>query len=192
MFETPKDYYVYLYLDEDNIPYYVGMGKGRRALQKHVYVDVPPHDRIEIRSHGLTEQQAWDLETNLINEIGRECLSEGPLKNLAPGGMRAKSGWNHSEVTKQQISESLTGRVIKDTANYKQPKSAEHAENIRKARLGTTRKSSTKNKISATKINQQKRWYTDGVNNLFCCFGQEPTNYRLGRTTHWFDKENTF
>lgn len=134
--KKPDKFYVYTYLNENNIPYYVGMGKGRRYKQKHLYVDVPPLESIVIED-GYTEEEAWEREIQLIEKYGRECLNEGPLKNLAPGGKGAKSGWNHSEKIKKQISESLSGVKKQCTDNYKKPKTKEHAANIRKAMIGS-------------------------------------------------------
>lgn len=178
-FETPKNYYVYIYLDESLNPYYVGMGKGRRALQKHLYVDVPPFDRIQVREQGMTEEQAWDLEVELIAKIGRESLNEGPLKNLSPGGMGAKSGWNHSENTKRRISESLKGRKIKDTSRYKGTTTPEWAEKVRQARLGVKHTQERKDNIA--KKMKNKRWFTDGTRSVFCEKENVPEGFSPGR-----------
>ena len=41
-------FYTYCYLNENNIPYYIGKGTGRRAYHVHDNVSVPPKDRILI------------------------------------------------------------------------------------------------------------------------------------------------
>ncbi len=71
-------FYVYVWY-KNNIPVYVGKGKGRRAY-RNKDVDV------EIIQYNLTEQQAFDLEKVLISEYGRADLNEGSLWNLTNGG----------------------------------------------------------------------------------------------------------
>ena len=71
-------FYVYVWY-KNNIPVYVGKGKGRRAY-RNKDVDV------EIVRYNLTEQQAFDLEKALISEYGRADLNEGSLWNLTNGG----------------------------------------------------------------------------------------------------------
>lgn len=156
--KNPKGYYVYTYLDHHGTPYYVGMGKGRRAVEKHKYVDVPPLEYIIIEDR-LTQEEAWNKETILIEQYGMACKGDGPLLNLQKGGKTQKSGWNHSEDTKRRISESLAGKKKTSTINYRKPKSKEHAEAIRQANLG--REDDGRNaKISASIA--KLRWYNNG------------------------------
>lgn len=51
-------------------------------------------------------------------------------------------------IAREAAIESKLGVKILDTVNYKQPKSENHRENIRLARIGTKRSEFTKNKIS--------------------------------------------
>ena len=129
-----KDYYVYTYLDINSKPYYVGMGCKNRVIAKHLYVTVPSFDKIVVED-GLTQQQAWDREIELIAQYGREHLGTGPLKNLTEGGPTQKSGWAQSPQTKQQISIKNTGKVRTEQhkQNYRKSKSIEHADNIKQA-----------------------------------------------------------
>jgi len=53
----------------------------------------------------------------------------------------------HSEETKQKLRKPKNNRE-----NYKKPKSLQHKESIRLARLGTTRNSNTKLKLSLCKV----------------------------------------
>ena len=39
-------YYTYAYLDENNIPYYIGKGKSNRAWDKNHSVILPTNDKI--------------------------------------------------------------------------------------------------------------------------------------------------
>lgn len=102
-----KDYYVYVYLRSDRYsPYYVGKGKERRAYQKHINVDLPPIERIEIIKNNLTEQQALDLEKTLIKFYGIKRLG-GLLENVRRTGQRQV----HTEEHKRNISESMKGKI---------------------------------------------------------------------------------
>jgi hypothetical protein len=84
------EYYVYQYVREDGTPYYIGKGTKQRAWEKHKRAngsDMRPkdRDRIQILKNNLTEQEAWDLETELISKYGK--LTEGGiLANIADGG----------------------------------------------------------------------------------------------------------
>lgn len=129
-----KRYYVYTYLDDNKIPYYVGMGCKKRVIQKHLYVKVPIFENIEIIDD-LDQQTAWGKEIELIAFYGREDLGKGTLKNLTNGGPTQKSGWNHSEISKQKISKGNTGKVRSTEAKekYKKPKSESHIKNIKNA-----------------------------------------------------------
>lgn len=129
-----KDYYVYTYYNESGIPYYVGMGKGNRVVKKHLYVEVPVFDRIKIID-GLTQEDAWNKEIELIAYFGREDLGKGPLQNLTNGGPTQKSGWNQSKQAKEKISKGNTGKIrtLEHRQHYTGKKTVEHAENIRKS-----------------------------------------------------------
>lgn len=82
-------YYVYQYVREDQTPYYIGKGCGRRAYKPHKRVNgqsLVPRDRsrIQILKQGLTEQQAWDLEEELIKKYGK-IQDGGILVNIRTG-----------------------------------------------------------------------------------------------------------
>jgi hypothetical protein len=132
-----KGYYTYIYLDENSVPYYVGMGCKNRVIAKHLYVVVPSLEKIIVED-SLTQQQAWDKEIELIALYGREHLGTGPLKNLTAGGPTQKSGWAHSPQAKQQISIKNSGKIrtLEHKKNYSKPKTTEHSEKIRQANLG--------------------------------------------------------
>jgi hypothetical protein len=131
---TLTNYYVYTYFDNNQVPYYVGMGKGKRVVQKHLYVAVPLFENIQVTDN-LTQKEAWDKEIKLIALYGREDLGKGPLKNLTNGGPTQKSGWNQSAIAKEKISEGNKGKIrtAKQRQNYKGTKTVEHAEKVRQA-----------------------------------------------------------
>ena len=102
-----EDYYVYFYLRPDRYsPYYVGKGMGKRAYQKHINVDLPPIERIEIIKDNLTEQEALDLEKTLIKFYGVKRLG-GLLENVRRTGQSQV----HTEEHKRNISKSMKGKT---------------------------------------------------------------------------------
>ena len=99
-------YYVYEYLRENGTPYYVGKGSGFRAYCKRPY---KPNDksRIRIVADKLTEQEAFNLEVELIAKYGRKDLGTGILKNKTDGG----EGPSLTDDIKQKISVAGKGRT---------------------------------------------------------------------------------
>ena len=83
-------YYVYQYVRDDKTPYYIGKGSKRRAWEKHKRAngsDLRPKDfsKIKIVKEGLTQKEAWDLETLLIAKYKR-IVDGGILVNCNLGG----------------------------------------------------------------------------------------------------------
>lgn len=78
--------YVYLYLREDNTPYYVGKGIGNRAYDINHNCKVPEADRIEFVLENTTDDWARFMEKELIDEYGRLNDGTGILENLTDGG----------------------------------------------------------------------------------------------------------
>jgi len=109
--------YVYAYLrsvssksGDVGSPYYIGMGRGKRAFVKHSgSISVPKSkEAIIILASNLEVEDAWELERWLIEGIGRQDLGAGPLRNLTDGGDGPK-GYCHTEEAKRKISNSLVG-----------------------------------------------------------------------------------
>ena len=101
-------FYVYTYLREDGTPYYVGKGSGDRAYKKYSKKDIkPPKDisRISIVDKDLLEDQAFELEKQLIKKYGRKDLGTGILHNKTDGGEGSSGhkskGWKWSEEAKE-------------------------------------------------------------------------------------------
>jgi len=105
-YSMEQKYYVYEWLREDGTPYYIGKGEGFRAYCKRPY---RPKDknRINIIKENLTEQEAWDLETELIAIYGRKDLGTGILKNKTDGG----EGGSKSTETRTKLSKAAKGKV---------------------------------------------------------------------------------
>lgn len=73
-------YYVYQYINEDGLPYYIGKGSGARIREYHSYTEVPPAERRIILKDGLSNRDAYDMESNLIEFYGRK-IDGGILDN---------------------------------------------------------------------------------------------------------------
>ena len=99
-------------------------------------------------SHGKYED--WVAFRGLSGQIGKEeMIRERQLMAAA-----SRVGSKRSEETKAKMSESA-----------KKPKSLEHAESIRQARIGTTIPSETRAKISATMTGRKRGKYNKrGIN----------------------------
>jgi hypothetical protein len=104
-------YYVYAYLRKsDNTPYYIGKGKGNRAWDKGHSCTVPNDtSKIVLLKENIAEQEALNLEIELIAQYGRKDLGTGILRNLTDGGEGSR---NMSKLVKDKISMALKGRKV--------------------------------------------------------------------------------
>ena len=117
-------YYIYVYLDSDNVPFYVGKGKKNRyKIYKHLdKYSFNRHLKSKIRKVGianikvhflhenLTEEEAFQFEIFYIKLYGRRDLGTGTLCNLTDGG-EGDSGCIVSKETRQKISAANKGRI---------------------------------------------------------------------------------
>jgi hypothetical protein len=115
-----RRYYVYAYLRSVNSangakysPYYIGKGSGSRILSNQGRPVNKPRNKslIVYIQEGLTEQEAFALESYCIDLYGRLDLGTGCLRNKSNGGEGA-SGVIKSEATRQKISRAHKGKVI--------------------------------------------------------------------------------
>ena len=175
-------FYVYQYLREDGIPYYIGKGSGKRMNVKHSTVVLPPKDRRVIDQAGLTNEEAKQLEATLIQKYRRK-IDGGVLDNIKINQWACAVGWKHSEEAKRKISEGNRGkkRTPEQLKNYKGTVTAEHKEKVRLANLGRPDDGRYK-KMSVTK--SKHRWFTNGKQTIMTEPGQQPTGFVPGRKLH--------
>ena len=147
-----NEYYVYLYLREDGTPYYVGKGKNNRAFSKNGRSVHLPLDKTKIifYSKNLTEDEAFELEKELIKKYGRKDNGTGILRNLTDGG-DGVSGAIVTDETKIKLSENMKVRM-----NTPEMKAQTAAFNTR-TKKGKTLSEEHKKKMSES---HKERWKT--------------------------------
>ena len=146
-------YYVYAYLNQKTgKPYYIGKGQDDRIDAPHLNLNIPPdpNNRVKL-AESLSEQDAWDLEVELIEKYGRKDLGTGTLLNKTAGGLGGDTSMHRtytpmSEETKRKLSEKKKGKVPwnkgkKGIANIspgnRKPRSEETKRKIREGVLAT-------------------------------------------------------
>jgi hypothetical protein len=113
-----RDYYCYVYYDENWVAYYVGKGcRNRKRVTRQL--QIPPNERIQT-FHFTNEWEAYECEIDLIHFWGRK-QDGGSLENVALGGPGAP-GVIPSEETRAKRSKALKGRVF--TPEWKEKLSA--------------------------------------------------------------------
>lgn len=172
-------FYVYQYVTENGLPYYIGKGKEKRIRENHKYTVVPPANQRIIVKSNLTEQEAFMLENSLIRQYGRK-IDGGLLDNIKLNQWACAIGWKHSEATKCRISKANSGKVRTEAhkQKYRQPKTKEHAEKIRLANLG--RKDDGRAAKAAEK-NKLLKWFNNGEVAKMFIPGTQPMGFQLGR-----------
>ncbi len=141
-------HYVYQYLRENNTPYYIGKGKGRRAWNHRQGEVRPPKDktRITIVAHNLYEYESYILEIKLISLYGRIDLGTGILHNKTDGGGIPS---NYSTETRKKLSDANKGKITSEDIKQKiresktgikrQPFSEEWKKNMSLGKTGKKR-----------------------------------------------------
>jgi hypothetical protein len=188
MSKDERRFYVYAYLRSKDSeigpklsPYYIGKGQLNRCYGRSGRPVARPKDSsfIVTIQEGLTEDEAFSLESYCINLYGRLDIGTGILHNRTNGG-EGRSGYVASEETRRKMSRKgpanpLWGRTGKDSArwgkkhtpetrrkisesnkgennpNWGKTRSPETCRRISEGQLGNRRGESTKQKISLSK-----------------------------------------
>lgn len=144
----PEGFYVYAYLRENNSPYYIGKGHGKRGFahqSREVFRTPKDVSKIVILETNLTELGALAIERRMIQWYGRKNNSTGILRNKTDGG-EGISGFLHSNETKDKIRNKRLGTKasIKSRENQsiatkgikRGPHTQERKKSISEARIG--------------------------------------------------------
>ena len=169
-------FYVYKYLREDGSPYYIGKGKDDRAWYKgkHERIHLPKDkSRIVIVQENLSEEQAFQLESELIEYYGRKDLNTGILHNLTNGGEGSSGAvfGRPPDERIQKIKDALTGRKFSDDTKEKMSLSAQ------KPKSDKWKESASKNRKGRALSDTQRKFLSEsrmGENNPM--FGRESPN----------------
>ena len=122
--EIQNKFYVYMYLDQNNIPFYIGKGCGKRFkinihlskyheqpfLQNKIKKVGVDNIKIHFLHESLTEKLSLYWEEYWINYIGRRDKREGTLCNLVDGG-KCNSGRIVSLETRKKLSVAMKGKM---------------------------------------------------------------------------------
>lgn len=120
-----EDFYIYVHIKKkDGQPFYIGKGKGIRAMSKqfrnkfwHNIVNKYGYEIVMLEEN-LSEVKAYELEIYWINRIGRRDLKCGPLVNMSNGG-EGEAGRVFTEEHKRNMSISHTGKIVSDETRKK-------------------------------------------------------------------------
>ena len=199
-----KIFYVYALLDSRKTgtfryghwkfkfePFYIGKGKGDRVDShfKQSAVKSNSHKNNKIRkilskklfpeivyiSIGLTENQAFKLESNIINIIGRQQLNTGPLTNKTDGGEGA-TGRILKSKCRARISDSIKEywRLLSDTDKIKYSEKQSKIMNLVIQNSSTrSRNIWNKNVKAAKNTKDHKKLVSINTINMYANFSDE-------------------
>ena len=156
---STKIFYIYVYLDLQGIPFYVGKGQGHRYkiwdhlgrsksnpfLQSKIKKIGVENIKIEFPLKNASEEDALAYEELFIGIVGRKDQGKGLLCNLTDGG----ESWSPSEEIRRKISISLKGKMVgRKNPNYGKPMTEKQKNQISAALKCRKHSEETKRKIS--------------------------------------------
>ena len=164
------NFYIYMYLDLDNVPFYIGKGKNNRYkvqnhLKKHntnaflrskLRKVATKNVKIHFLHKNITEKEAFYWERYWIKYYGRRDKGEGTLCNLTDGG-EGISGYTHSDEAKQKMRAAHEGEK---NSMYGKSHTKETRQKIGAVHEGKKISDETREKMSKAKMG---RTYTDEV-----------------------------
>jgi hypothetical protein len=114
-------FYVYAYIrSSDHTPYYIGKGKGQRALYGRHGVSIPKdRTKIVFLETNLTDIGACAIERRMIAWYGRKDLGTGILYNRTDGG-ESTHGMKLSPEHRLALIRSNIGRICSKETRTKQ------------------------------------------------------------------------
>ena len=192
----PSEYYVYTLSLPDGTPFYVGKGKGKRindhgttrgrlkevnAVLARLKASGETCLRAIVRG-GLTENEAFEAERDLIAQIGR--APNGPLVNCNDGGWggRNPSASTRERIRRARVAQEPPSREHMVEMNRRRgPWTDEQKDRVRQAHLGRVVSAETRKKISEARKSSSYRPGSDVMRRVASMRGEmtEATREKL-------------
>ena len=154
---TLNYFYVYAYLRKDGTPYYIGKGQGYRIHDKYGHI-LPPKDRRVKIKENLFEDEALELEAELILKYGRKKYDKGGILYNESIGGEGRTVWRTLEEKKKSKSES-DRRYRQENIEYLKISKKEYYENNKEEILakGKSRRSTPEGKAKKAAMDKRYR-----------------------------------
>lgn len=138
--DDKKEYYVYIHYDMNNIPFYVGKGKGKRAYSKSQrnedWKKIASNGyNVDIIKDNLTNVESMSLEVETIKIYGRLDRGTGTLVNRTSGG-GGSNGYKATKETCEKLSKVLMGKNKGKKPNLGRKFSDESKKKMSEAKIG--------------------------------------------------------
>ena len=146
-----NNFYVYMYLDQENVPFYIGKGKNERWYpHNHTKGNTMTARKVRklgvdnVKAHflhkDLTEAEAFEWEAYWIKYLGRKDNGTGQLTNHTDGGEgESHPAWNKGLKT---------GPTGRPAWNRGKKLSKEYCRKLSESHKGYKTPEDTKRKIS--------------------------------------------
>ena len=154
-------FYVYAYLRKDGTPYYIGKGQGYRIHDKYGHI-LPPKDRRVKIKENLFEDEALELEAELILKYGRKKYDKGGILYNDSIGGEGRTVWRTLEEKKKSKSES-DRRYRQENIEYLKISKKEYYENNKEEILAKEKSRRSTPEGKAKKAAMDKRYREEVV-----------------------------